>query len=49
VLVNVRLASRLTGYEIDIEQVVAAVKPAAPARRKNIEDSLIDAVEESTK
>lgn len=46
---NVRLASRLTGYEIDIEQVVAAVKPAAPARRKNIEDSLIDAVEESTK
>ena len=46
---NVRLASRLTGYEIDIEQTVAAVKPAAPKRRKNIEDSLIDAVQESTK
>src|SRR5680860_429772 len=34
---NVRLASRLTGYEIDIEQVVAS-KPSAPAPRKNIED-----------
>lgn len=46
---NVRLASRLTGYEIDIEQVVVAAKPVAAARRKNIEDSLLDAVEESTK
>ena len=45
---NVRLASRLTGYEIDIEQV-AAPKPAASVQRKNIEDSLLDAVEESTK
>lgn len=45
---NVRLASRLTGYEIDIEQV-AATKPVAPVQRKNIEDSLLDAVEESTK
>jgi len=45
---NVRLASRLTGYEIDIEQVVAS-KPAAPKERKNIEDSLLDAVQESTK
>ena len=45
---NVRLASRLTGYEIDIEQVVAT-KPVAPAPRKNIEDSLINAVEELTK
>lgn len=44
---NVRLASRLTGYEIDIEQMVAASKPAAPVRRKNIEDSLLDAVNES--
>jgi len=48
---NVRLASRLTGYELDIEQtaVVAAPKSAAPARRKNIEDSLLEAVKESTK
>jgi N utilization substance protein A len=44
---NVRLASRLTGYEIDIEQVVATAKPATPVRRKNIEDSLLDAVNES--
>lgn len=45
---NVRLASRLTGYELDIEQAVAAAKPADKAPRKNIEDSLLDAVEEST-
>lgn len=44
---NVRLASRLTGYELDIEQAVAA-KPAEKAPRKNIEDSLLNAVEEST-
>ncbi len=46
---NVRLASRLTGYEIDIEQVVVKSKPVTPTRRKNIEDSLLDAVEESAK
>jgi transcription termination factor NusA len=46
---NVRLASRLTGYEIDIEQVTVTSKPVAPTRRKNIEDSLLDAVEESAK
>ena len=46
---NVRLASRLTGYEIDIEQAVSTAKPATSKRRKNIEDSLIDAVAESTK
>ena len=46
---NVRLASRLTGYELDIEQVVAKAKVAAPPKRhKNIEDSLLDAVNEST-
>ena len=45
---NVRLASRLTGYEIDINQVIAP-KAAAPKERKNIEDSLLDAVEQSTK
>lgn len=44
---NVRLASRLTGYELDIEQAVAAVKPAEKPK-KNIEDSLLDAVEEVT-
>jgi len=46
---NVRLASRLTGYELDIEQVaaVATAKPAATAHHKNIEDSLLDAVEKS--
>jgi N utilization substance protein A len=43
---NVRLASRLTGYELDIEQMVAP-KAATPAKHKNIEDSLLDAVEES--
>ncbi len=46
---NVRLASRLTGYEIDIEQTVTPTKPVKKSRRKNIEDSLLDAVSESTK
>ncbi len=46
---NVRLASRLTGYELDIEQVSAIEKPAKQTRRKNIEDSLLDAVSKSTK
>lgn len=46
---NVRLASRLTGYELDIEQATPAPKPAAEkAPSKNIEDSLLNAVEEST-
>src|SRR5690606_17181988 len=43
---NVRLASRLTGYELDIEEAIVekpAVKP-----RKNIEDSLLDALDESS-
>lgn len=47
---NVRLASRLTGYELDIE-TAAAPAPAAPAEpkpRKNIEDSLFGAIEESS-
>jgi N utilization substance protein A len=44
---NVRLASRLTGYELDIEQATAVPKPAADkSPKKNIEDSLLDAVEE---
>ena len=41
---NVRLASRLTGYELDIE-AKAPVK-AEPKPRKNIEDSLMSVVEE---
>lgn len=45
---NVRLASRLTGYELDIEQATAAQPAAEKAARKNIEDSLLNAVEEST-
>jgi len=44
---NVRLASRLTGYELDIEEAVAAAKPAEKAPRKNIEDSLLSAIEAS--
>ena len=42
---NVRLASRLTGYELDIEQSTPT-KTAVPIKRKNIEDSLIEAVQE---
>lgn len=46
---NVRLASRLTGYELDIKQVAATAKVAvAPAaKHKNIEDSLLDAVQQA--
>lgn len=44
---NVRLASRLTGYELDIE-TAAAPKPAEQKPKKNIEDSLLSAVEEAT-
>jgi N utilization substance protein A len=46
---NVRLASRLTGYELDIEQSQAPARPAARAPKIDIEDSLLNAVEESTK
>jgi len=44
---NVRLASRLTGYELDIETAVAP-KPVEQKPKKNIEDSLLSAVEEAT-
>lgn len=46
---NVRIASRLTGYELDIETapVVVVTKPADKPK-KNIEDSLMSAVEEAT-
>ena len=43
---NVRLASRLTGYDLDIERKEIAEK-VAPAPRKNVEDSLFSAIEES--
>ena len=43
---NVRLASRLTGYELDIEAKTAA-KPAENKPRKNVEDSLFNAIEEA--
>lgn len=44
---NVRLASRLTGYELDIETAVPE-KKAEPKPKKNIEDSLMNAVDEAT-
>lgn len=40
---NVRLASKLTGYEIDIE----LNKPAAKKKKQNVEDSLLSAIEET--
>ncbi len=42
---NVRLASRLTGYELDIETATADKREQKP--RKNIEDSLFNALGES--
>jgi len=54
---NVRLASRLTGYELDIEPAnggaavkAAPVEAGKPPRggKKNIEDSLLAAIEESS-
>jgi len=46
---NVRLASSLTGYELDIEPTHAqAAKPARePKPRKNVEDSLLSAIEQT--
>lgn len=44
---NVRLASRLSGYELDIEQGMAAT-PKVDRPKKNIEDSLLSAVEEAS-
>jgi transcription termination/antitermination protein NusA len=51
---NVRLASRLTGYELDIEAGGAGGANAKPDAkggkpRKNIEDSLLTAIEEANK
>lgn len=46
---NVRLASKLTGYELDIEQVAQPViqPPQEKKNRKDIEDSLLDALNQS--
>ena len=44
---NVRLAARLTGYELDIETATPP-KQAEPKPRKKIEESLMSAVEESS-
>lgn len=44
---NVRLAARLTGYELDIE-TAEPEKKAEPKPKKNIEDSLFGAIEESS-
>ncbi len=45
---NVRLASKLTGYEIDITPLNAAPAPKADKKpRKNIEDELFSAIEEA--
>jgi N utilization substance protein A len=46
---NVRLASRLTGYELDIETAKTQVEKPAEKPRKNIEDSLLNALEETSK
>lgn len=45
---NVRLASRLTGYELDIETATAPAAPKADKKPKNVEESLFSAIEEST-
>lgn len=48
---NVRLASKLTGYELDIETATAEAKaaPAAPKRTsKNAEDDLLSAIEQAS-
>lgn len=43
---NVRLASRLSGYELDIETATPEVR-AEPKPKKNIEDDLFSAIQES--
>ena len=41
---NVRLASKLTGFDIDIE----LQKTTAKKKKKNVEDSLLSAIEETS-
>ncbi len=43
---NVRLASHLTGYELDIEAHKQNGAKAEPRQKKNVEDSLLNALEE---
>jgi len=45
---NVRLASKLTGYELDIETAVPQAKPEVKKPKKNIEDSLLSALDEQS-
>lgn len=47
---NVRLAAKLTGYEIDIESNVGKVTSEKPIKKraKNIEDSLLAAIDEQS-
>jgi N utilization substance protein A len=46
---NVRLASQLTGYDLDIQAGVGQkVSSSQPRKRKNVEDSLLNAIEETT-
>jgi len=44
---NVRLASRLTGYELDIETGSSTPEPTKETPKKNVEDSLFSALNES--
>lgn len=45
---NVRLASKLTGYELDIETATPVKEKPVKAPKKDIEDSLLNALEESS-
>jgi len=44
---NVRLASRLTGYELDIEAVSESIVKPKSKPKKNIEEGLFEAIESS--
>lgn len=46
---NVRLAGKLTGYELDIESVNPKAQAERKQPKKNIEDSLLSAIEEADK
>lgn len=45
---NVRLASRLTGYELDIEAAHSRLGQTEKPKKKNVEESLLNAIEEKT-
>jgi N utilization substance protein A len=46
---NVRLASQLTGYDLDIETIVVKKNVESQKPKKNVEDSLFNALEETQK